>query len=144
MLFVKIKRYFFFFLIFSFLWASEVFAKFDVRRYKSTSGLADTAEKTGHASMKNINRPIEETIALVVQVFLSILGVVFMGLIMYGGYIWMIAQGNQEKVKQAQKIISESIIGLIIVLAAYAIVHYIGANLREPFTTDATYNFQGI
>ena len=39
----------------------------------------------------------------------------------YGGYLWMTARGNEEEVTKAKNLIKAAIIGLIIVLAAYAI-----------------------
>ena len=56
---------------------------------------------------------------------LSFVGVIFLVLMIYGGFIWMTAKGNEGEVEKAKKIITQSIIGLIIVFGAYAISYFI-------------------
>jgi len=57
---------------------------------------------------------------------LSVVGLIFFILVFYGGFSWMIARGNEEKVKKAQNTVVGAVIGLIVVLAAYAITTLIG------------------
>ena len=90
--------------------------------------LKDTAEKT--AGYRG-GVEIEQVVGTVISIMLSIIGVVFLVLIVYGGYIWMIARGDESKVEKAKDTISRSIIGLIIVLAAYAITYYVVAALTQ-------------
>jgi len=47
----------------------------------------------------------------------------------YGGFIWMIARGNEGEVTKAKDLIQAAIIGLVVVLAAYAITQFIGQQL---------------
>lgn len=68
---------------------------------------------------------IETVIGKIIQTFLSIFGILFLGLMVYGGFKWMIAQGREEEVKKAKDIIRSSIIGLGIVLIAYAITYFV-------------------
>ncbi|NCB20851.1 MAG: hypothetical protein EOM88_02935 [Clostridia bacterium] len=58
---------------------------------------------------------------LVVNIALSILGVIFIVLMIIAGYTWMMASGNEQKVTESKSIIKRAIIGLIIVLASWAI-----------------------
>ena len=44
------------------------------------------------------SRPLIETVARVINVFLSILGVVIVGYFIYGGCLWMTSGGVQEKI----------------------------------------------
>jgi hypothetical protein len=64
-----------------------------------------------------------------VNVFLSMLGIIFIILVIYGGFTYMNARGEEEKVKKGIAIIRMAIIGLVIILGAYAIWHYIYINL---------------
>ena len=64
-------------------------------------------------------------VATVIQAFLSILGIIFLGLILFGGYVWMMARGNENEVERARGIIRHSIIGLIITLSSYAIAYFV-------------------
>ncbi|MEI7498468.1 MAG: hypothetical protein WCK11_04250 [Candidatus Falkowbacteria bacterium] len=65
------------------------------------------------------------TIGLVVNVFLSLLGIIFIILIIYAGYNWMTAAGDKAKVDKGKTMIWESIIGLLIVLGAFAIWKFV-------------------
>ena len=68
-------------------------------------------------------------IGKVVGVILSLVGVAFLVLMIYGGFTWMLARGNEQEVTKAIDLIQSAVIGLIVVLAAYAITAYIGNKL---------------
>ncbi|MFH1456909.1 MAG: pilin [Patescibacteria group bacterium] len=61
----------------------------------------------------------------VINVALGLLGLFFVILIMYGGFTWMTAQGDAEKVKKAQGIIKNSIYGVAIILLSLVIVNVV-------------------
>jgi hypothetical protein len=69
------------------------------------------------------------TIGKIVGVGLAFIGVLFLILMIYGGFTWMMARGNQQDVTKAKDLFEAAIIGLIIVMAAYAITAYIGSVL---------------
>ena len=56
---------------------------------------------------------------------LGLMGVIFLAFAIYGGYTWMMAGGNEESVSKAKKTLTNSIIGIVIVLAAYAMVRIV-------------------
>jgi len=96
--------------------------------FMKNSGVADTAQGTGHANQKIFNGApgsIDSGISSMITVILSFLGVIFLLLMIYGGVLWMIAQGNEKNVDQAKSIITDAIIGLIIVASAYAISFFV-------------------
>ena len=68
---------------------------------------------------------IYQIIGAVVNSVLGLLGVLFIVLIVYGGIIWMTAEGDEAKVEKAQTIIRNAIIGLIIIVLAYAISYFV-------------------
>ena len=68
---------------------------------------------------------IRVTIAKIIRIVIGFLGIVAVGLIMYAGWIWMTSEGNEEKIEQAKKILTNAVIGLIIILSAFAIVSFI-------------------
>jgi len=68
---------------------------------------------------------LEDTVIKIVQWVLTLLGLIAVIMILYGGFTWLTAGGNEEKVATAKKIISAAIIGLIIVLLAWAIVTFV-------------------
>ena len=59
------------------------------------------------------------------QGFFAILGILFLGLALYGGYLWMTARGDEAQVKKAKSVLEESTIGLIIIVLAYAITTFV-------------------
>jgi len=64
-------------------------------------------------------------VGIVIQTVIGLLGLVFIILIIIAGFKWMMANGNEEEVKKALRIIKESIIGLIIILSAWTLWTFI-------------------
>lgn len=60
-------------------------------------------------------------VGTIIRAALSLLGAVFIILIVIGGYKWMMSEGNEQKIEQAQNYIRRAIIGLIITLSSWAI-----------------------
>jgi len=67
--------------------------------------------------------------ATAIKAFLGLLGIIFLVLIIYAGYTWMTAQGEEEKVTRAKETLQRAIIGLIIIVAAYSITYFVFSNL---------------
>ena len=65
------------------------------------------------------------SIGAFIQVALSLLGVIFLLLTIYAGYLWMTDRGNEQQAEKAKKILTTAVIGLIIVLGAYAISYFV-------------------
>lgn len=72
---------------------------------------------------------VSEIIGTAVNAALGLLGVIFVILIIYGGYKWMTAAGNEEKSKEGTDIIRRAIIGLIIVAGSWAIWAFVSGYL---------------
>ena len=64
-------------------------------------------------------------LGLIINGALSLLGIIFIILVIISGYQWMTAGGNEETVKKAQKTITNSIIGLIVVVSSWALWNFI-------------------
>lgn len=60
-------------------------------------------------------------IGLIIKALLGLLGVIFLVLIVYAGFLWMTAQGDEDKVTKAKETIQRAVIGLVITIGAYAI-----------------------
>ena len=76
--------------------------------------------------------------ARIINVVLGFLGIIAVVIILYGGFIWMTAAGNEEKVGTARKIIIAGIIGLAIVLAAWGIAKFVLNSLITATNTSVT------
>ena len=68
---------------------------------------------------------LQSTVIKIVQWVLTLLGLIAVIMILYGGFVWLTAGGNEDKVSTAKRVISAAVIGLIIVLLAWAIVTFV-------------------
>ena len=74
------------------------------------------------------------TIARIIRTAMSLLGIIAVLIILYGGFKWMTAAGSEEAVGDAKKIITAGIIGLVIILTAYAIASFVINSLVSATT----------
>jgi hypothetical protein len=129
------KKFYFAITIGILFWrARTVAAAYD---FMQNSGLSQTAEKTGHTSQKlfGADGSLESGIATVLTMVLSLLGAIFLILMLYGGVSWMTANGNDQRVDRAQTIIVDAIIGLFLVVLAYAFSYLLlGQLMTQVFT----------
>lgn len=89
------------------------------------TGLSATATNAGY--QPNVSVP--QFVGVIINAALGIIGVVFLVLIVYGGMLWMLSEGDETKVGSARGLIFHSIIGLILVLSAYAITSFVVGSL---------------
>lgn len=81
---------------------------------------------TGGGDLGLSGGSLEETVVRVIQWVLGFLALIAVIMIIIGGFRWMTAAGNEEKIASAKKIISAAIVGLVVVLLAWAIVIFVG------------------
>lgn len=96
-------------------------------RTKIFEYLEVTARAAGFAEPKSL----PEIIGALIGVFLSFLGIIFLCLIIYGGYLWMTSAGNEPKIYKAKQVLTSATTGLIIVLSAYAITQFVFTAMQE-------------
>ncbi|MDO8499847.1 MAG: hypothetical protein Q7S66_04270 [bacterium] len=79
------------------------------------------------------NTGLEGTLSVsagaVIKGVLALVGTIFFGLTIYAGILWMTAAGEEEKVTKAKEIIKQSITGLVVIMAAYAITVFVTSRL---------------
>lgn len=102
---------------------------------RTTQGLFATMK--GHITNSGIlpgtETNAEKVIGGIITGMISLLGVIFFILIIYGGYLWMTARGNEQQIEKAKAIIKSSSIGLAVVLTAYLIT-FIVLEILAPTT----------
>lgn len=64
---------------------------------------------------------LAEILGRIANAFLSLLAIIFIILIILAGYNWLTASGNEQKVEKAKDTMTRSVIGLLIILGAWAI-----------------------
>jgi len=78
------------------------------------------------------------TIASIIRTAMGLLGIVAVVIILIGGFTWMTAGGNEEKVAEAKKWIFAGVIGLAIILSAYALASYVISSLLTATSYNTT------
>ncbi|MBT3230704.1 hypothetical protein HN358_02895 [Candidatus Uhrbacteria bacterium] len=68
---------------------------------------------------------LKETIGNLIRVFLGFLGIIAVVMVLLGGFKWMTASGNEDKVSEAKRLLIAGVIGLAIILSAFAITSFV-------------------
>jgi len=83
------------------------------------------------------------TIGQATNIIIGALGVLTAIFIIYAGFLWLTAGGNDDQIKKAKTTIRRVIIGVIIVSLAYAIIAFIlGQISRTPREISSIYSLQ--
>lgn len=118
---IQITSIFTILMIFGFLLAAGVKAQgsvlTDTKKNEYNNKLDTFSQESGTAQ----NASLEATIALALKIVLSTLGTIFIVMMFVAGNEWMQAAGNEEKIKKAKARIQSLIVGLVIILLAYAL-----------------------
>lgn len=64
-------------------------------------------------------------IGRIINVALGFLGVIAVAIILYAGFKWMTAGGNEEHTAEARKLLAAGVIGLVIILTSWAIANFV-------------------
>lgn len=68
---------------------------------------------------------LPEYLGRVVFGAMTLIGVIFFALMVYGGFLWLYAGGNDQRVEKAQAIIKMASIGFILTLFAGGVVQFV-------------------
>lgn len=92
-------------------------------------GLRATADEAKLTS--KVSGDLPSVVGNVVGAGLTLVGVLFFILMIYGGISWMLSRGNEESSRKALNTITAAIIGLIIVVASYAITNFVFQSVED-------------
>jgi len=107
----------------------------------ASTGLGSALGNLNSATTNSgLEKDFTTTISSIITVALSVVGTIFLILTVYAGILWMTASGKEEQVEKAGDIIKASIIGLFIVMSAYAITYFVTVGLggSTPTSGDTT------
>ncbi len=71
------------------------------------------------------NTDLPSLIGRVIRAVLGLAGSIALVMFVWGGFLWMTAQGNQEKVKKAKGTIIWAVLGLVAIIGSYILVQTI-------------------
>lgn len=80
------------------------------------------------------NKDIRDTIAAIIKTVMGLLGIVAVVIVLIGGFYWMTAGGDEGRVETGKKWIFSGIIGLAIILSAYALTNFVFDSLLQATT----------
>lgn len=104
----KIFKMYFLLILFSFIFLPYSVNAISVYNWGATLGLGTS--------------DLQQVVVEIIQWILGLLGLIGVIMVLYGGFTWMTAAGNEEKIQKAKGIITAGIIGLVIIILAWAIV----------------------
>ena len=84
-------------------------------RFTRGFGVADYGDVTQPATI----------VQRVTAIFFGLLGIIAVVMVMYAGFLWLTAGGEEEKTKQATTLLFQAIIGLIIILASWMLTYFV-------------------
>src|SRR3989339_1651163 len=97
-----------------FVWSHPVMAQ-------DTFGI-DRVEQT------DLNLSGTDPITIVIRIIntiLALLGIIAVGIVLYAGFLYLTSAGNEDKIAQAKKLLTNGLIGLVIILSSFAIVKFV-------------------
>ncbi|NCO05303.1 MAG: hypothetical protein GW939_04135 [Candidatus Magasanikbacteria bacterium] len=89
----------------------------------AAGNLQNTAGRAGVGSGNTAD--IQTIVGTAINAALTLVGLVFLVLMVYAGFLWMTARGDEPTVEKSKKIISAAVIGLVLIMSAYAVTFFI-------------------
>jgi|GEM_PF-1532349 len=83
---------------------------------------------------------IRVVVARVIQIALSVLGVIALIIMLYAGFLWMTAGGDSQKIETAKSWMINGVIGLVIIFASWSIVSFLLRALQQATSVDHANN----
>ena len=114
-----------FILSFVFLGSQTVLARPTLQNALPNVGTVATGAGVGD------KKDISVIASSVITTVLSIVGILFFILIVYGGFNWMMARGNDAQIKKSKDTVFAAVIGLVVILGAYAITTFVGGIIKS-------------
>lgn len=119
------KKFIFSFIILFFFGFSFYVKAINMDALSEMNHQAESFANSANLETNANENSLSETIASLIKTFLGLLGIIFIVLVIWAGYNWMTASGNDEKVSKAKKTLYQAIIGLLITVSAYAITYFV-------------------
>lgn len=90
---------------------------------------SDLVGEVGSEAGIDSSQTLPQIVGAIINVVLGFLGIVLLVYLLWGGFKWMTSGGSEEGVGEAKTMIRNAIIGLIIIVASYAISTFVLSSL---------------
>lgn len=132
------KKKILFGIFFAVLFVSFAYISAGQAQTTNSYGLDETATAGFGNDVASSQTDVPSIVGSIIGAGLSFIGVLFFVLMIYGGFLWMTARGNEEQVKKATDIIIQASIGLVIVASAYLVTRFVGETIINSVTNTPT------
>tara|TARA_Y100000310_G_scaffold200037_1_gene200043 strand:+ start:638 stop:1087 length:450 start_codon:yes stop_codon:yes gene_type:complete len=127
-----------FFLLPSYTFSAPINGKHiaDSATGKALNKLGTIGEITGLGKLDMNDDPsisLYYKIASIVNILIGLAGIIATIFIIVAGLKWIMAGGNEEQIKSSKDTIKSSVIGIIIIFAAFVLVNFVINNLIDVF-----------
>lgn len=107
-----------------FFMAAFFFLSGDVHAQRSLREV--TEEGLNYGTLSGLGkRDFREVIFLIINVLLGFASLVAVLIIMYAGFLWMTSQGDPNQIERAKRMLTNAVIGLILIFTSYSIAAFI-------------------
>lgn len=131
------KFYIFIILAFGFFLAAPL-RVYAVDPPDTAAGLLKNVGNSAKFNTAGDETGVAQVVGNIISASLGLLGVLFLGLTVFAGYMYLTAGGDEEQIKTAIKYLRNAVIGLIIVMASFGITKWVvGAIVQSSLTQPA-------
>jgi len=96
------------------------------------------AVKDQMGAISGSERDPREIMAAAINVLMGFLGIIAVLIILFGGFKWMTAQGAEDKIDDAKKLLAAGVIGLVIILSSWALANFVLTQVMQVSGNGAT------
>lgn len=101
---------------------------------QASSAVEEGLGQAGEAAGYTTNLELTTIVANIINVILGLTGMAFVIILVYAGILYLTAAGEEGNVKKAKGLIKNSVLGIIIIVSAYAIATYVFTALTAVTT----------
>lgn len=103
---------------------------FPVFVYAQAGGDYGVKKVADDAGLPNTDKNISQLVGTLIRAVLGLVGTVFFVLMVYAGFMWMTSGGNSDRAGKARTLIIQAILGLIVIVLAWAITNFVISALQ--------------
>lgn len=92
---------------------------------------------TANAAQISTDQTLPSLIGSLIRAALGLLGIFFLIITIYAGFLWATANGSEDNIKKAKKLLVNGVIGMIIMLSSYAITEFVLGLIAEERPAEA-------
>ncbi len=85
-------------------------------------------QEVGNTTVLSAEDP-RTIVVRIINISLSFIGIILVSIIVYAGFLWMTSGGDNEKIEKAKRLIQNAIIGVLIIVSAWAITRFVLTSL---------------